>query len=115
MAAKIIANLIIIGSGVVIRAFTQAYRQAIVNAGKTGVAQETVQNMAHRVSKTMTVAEARLILGVDEKATWEEILKRYEHLFEKNAVGGSFYLQSKVQRAKECLEAAKQPEEGAAG
>ena len=32
------------------------------------------------------------------------LLQRYERLFEKNAESGSFYLQSKVQRAKECLE-----------
>lgn len=32
--------------------------------------------------------------------------QRYDTLFENNAKNGSFYLQSKVHRAKECLEAA---------
>lgn len=114
MAAKLIANLIVLGSGVVLRAVSQAYRQAIVNAGKSGVAQETVQNMAHKVSKTMTEHEARQILGVSEKSSWEEVMKKYDTLFENNMKAGTFYLQSKVYRAKECLEAAKQRAESAA-
>ncbi|XP_047332718.1 mitochondrial import inner membrane translocase subunit PAM16 like 2-like [Impatiens glandulifera] len=104
MAAKILANLLVIGSGVFARAFIQAYRQALTNASKTGVAQETLQNVASRVSKTMTEQEARQILGVAEKTSWEEIMQKYNKLFEKNAKNGSFYLQSKVHRAKECLE-----------
>ncbi|KAK4790106.1 hypothetical protein SAY86_017410 [Trapa natans] len=52
----------------------------------------------------MTEQEARQILGIEEGAAWEEILKKYDVLFEKNAKNGSFYLQSKVHRAKECLE-----------
>jgi import inner membrane translocase subunit TIM16 len=45
------------------------------DASKLGVAQETVQNLEHKVSKTMTEHEARQILGVSEKASWEEIMK----------------------------------------
>ncbi|KAG9141371.1 hypothetical protein Leryth_001816 [Lithospermum erythrorhizon] len=52
----------------------------------------------------MTEQEARQILGVPEKSSWEEILQKYDNLFERNAKNGSFYLQSKVHRAKECLE-----------
>lgn len=115
MAAKIVAQVLVLGSGVVLRAISQAYRQAIINANRSGVAQETVQNMAHRVVKTMTETEARLVLGVNESTPWEEVLKRYDLLFEKNAKQGSFYIQSKVQRAKECLEAAKQAGERASG
>ncbi|XP_024401739.1 mitochondrial import inner membrane translocase subunit PAM16 like 2 [Physcomitrium patens] len=114
MAAKLIANLIVLGSGVVVRAFSQAYRQAIVNASKTGVAQETVQNMAHKVSKTMTEHEARQILGVAENAPWEEVVKKYEIMFENNMKVGSFYLQSKVFRAKEHLEQSRPQAEGQA-
>jgi import inner membrane translocase subunit TIM16 len=32
------------------------------------------------------------------------VMQRYDNLFERNAKSGSFYLQSKVHRAKECLE-----------
>lgn len=107
MAGKIIANLIVLGSGVLLRAFSQAYRQAITNASKTGVAQEAVHNLT-KSSKAMTEQEARMILGINENTTVEEMLKKYENLFERNANSGSFYLQSKVQRAKECLEASQQ-------
>ncbi|KAL3617623.1 hypothetical protein CASFOL_037944 [Castilleja foliolosa] len=99
------------GSGILLRSFAQAYRQALTNAAKTGVAQETVQNLK-RGSKMMTEAEARQILGVTENSTWEEISKRYDNLFERNTKSGSFYLQSKVHRAKECLETVHQPKEG---
>lgn len=67
------------------------------------MAHETINNI-RRASKTMTEQEARQILGVSEQSTWEEIAQRYDNLFERNAKSGSFYLQSKVHRAKECLE-----------
>ncbi|CAN1317924.1 Mitochondrial import inner membrane translocase subunit PAM16 like 2 [Linum perenne] len=85
MAARLIANLLVVGSGVLVRAVSQAYRQALQNASKNGITHETVQNMK-RVSKMMSESEARQILGVSENASWEEVLK------------------SKVFRAKECLE-----------
>ncbi|MCO5575261.1 hypothetical protein L7F22_029061 [Adiantum nelumboides] len=106
-AGKIIANLIVLGSGVLLRAFSQVYYQALANASKSGVAQETVQNLT-KSSKAMIEQEARIILGINEHASAEEMLHRYENLFERNAKTGSFYLQSKVQRAKECLEASQQ-------
>ncbi|CAN1796733.1 Mitochondrial import inner membrane translocase subunit PAM16 like 2 [Linum perenne] len=102
-AARLIANLLVVGSGVLVRAVSQAYRQALQNASKNGITHETVQNMK-RVSKMMSESEARQILGVSENASWEEVLKKYDSLFENNAKNGSFYLQSKVFRAKECLE-----------
>ncbi|CAI0414302.1 unnamed protein product [Linum tenue] len=46
-----------------------------------------------KVSKAMSESEARQIL-----------VQKYDSLFENNAKNGSFYLQSKVFRAKECLE-----------
>ncbi|KAA8531345.1 hypothetical protein F0562_006054 [Nyssa sinensis] len=116
MAAKILANLIVMGSGILARAFVQAYRQALANASKSGVAQETIQNAVRRGSKVMTEEEARQILGVTERSTWEEILQKYDNLFERNAKNGSFYLQSKVHRAKECLETVyRGGEQGTAG
>ncbi|TKY46050.1 Mitochondrial import inner membrane translocase subunit tim16 [Spatholobus suberectus] len=110
MASKILANLIVMGGGILARAVVQAYRQALANASKNGVAQETIQNTIRRAGKVMTEQEARQILGVTEEAPWEEIMKKYDNLFENNAKNGSFYLQSKVHRAKECLEAVNQGE-----
>uniref|UniRef100_A0A0A9GIL5 Uncharacterized protein n=1 Tax=Arundo donax TaxID=35708 RepID=A0A0A9GIL5_ARUDO len=105
MAGRLLANLIVMGGTVVGRAVIQAYRQAIVNANKTGAAQEAL-NGIRRASKAMTEQEARQILGISEQSTWEEIVQKYNTMFERNAKNGSFYLQSKVHRAKECLEAA---------
>ena len=53
----------------------------------------------------MTVEEAKQILNI-EKIGLEEIDNNYKHLFDQNdrAKGGSFYLQSKVVRAKERLD-----------
>ncbi|CAJ1953175.1 unnamed protein product [Sphenostylis stenocarpa] len=107
-AAKILANLIVMGGGILARAVVQAYRQALTNASKNGVAQETIQNTIRRASKAMTEQEARQILGVSKETPWEEVIKKYDNLFESNAKSGSFYLQSKVQRAKECLEEVQQ-------
>ncbi|RLN23266.1 hypothetical protein C2845_PM07G35480 [Panicum miliaceum] len=102
-AGRLLANLIVFGGSIVGRAVLQAYRQAIVNANKTGAAQEAI-NGIRRASKAMTEQEARQILGISEKSTWEEIVQKYDTMFERNAKNGSFYLQSKVHRAKECLE-----------
>ncbi|RZC59383.1 hypothetical protein C5167_006684 [Papaver somniferum] len=76
----------------------------LADANKSGVAQETMQNVVNRV-KGLAEPEARQILGVTEKSSWEEVLQKYDTLFERNAKTGSFYLQSKVHRAKECLQA----------
>ncbi|KAF7134900.1 hypothetical protein RHSIM_Rhsim08G0197700 [Rhododendron simsii] len=103
LASRLLANLIVMGGGIMARAVVQAYRQALMNASKNGVAQEAAQNII-RATKIMAEPEARQILGVTERSSWEEILQKYDHLFEKNAKNGSFYLQSKVHRAKECLE-----------
>ncbi|GAA0138923.1 transporter [Lithospermum erythrorhizon] len=107
-AARLLASLIVMGSSIVGRAVVQAYKQALTNASRNGVAQEAVQNI-RRASKTLTEVEAREILGVPEQASWPDILQKYDNLFERNAKNGSFYLQSKVHRAKECLEAIHQP------
>jgi len=49
--------------------------------------------------------EAKQILNIDQLDA-EKVQKNYEHLFAVNekAKGGSFYLQSKVYRAKERID-----------
>lgn len=108
MATRLLVQLAVMGSGMLGRAFVQAYRQALSNASKSGIAQETLQNVARKGTKNMTEKEARLILGVSDASSFEEILQKYNSLFENNHKNGSFYLQSKVQRAKELLEEAHQ-------
>ncbi|KAI7838245.1 hypothetical protein COHA_007990 [Chlorella ohadii] len=103
MAAKIIANLLVAGGTVLFRAASQAYRQAIINGTKAGMTAEGVQAAA-KAAKQLTLREAEMILGVESGAGWQEVMKKYEHLMQANEKNGSFYLQSKVYRAKERLE-----------
>ncbi|KAF2322238.1 hypothetical protein GH714_009041 [Hevea brasiliensis] len=65
------------------------------DASKSGVAQETIQNTIRRGSKIMTEQEARQILGVTEETAWEEIVKKYETLFERNAKMEAFTFSQK--------------------
>ena len=107
--AKYVAQIIIVGAQVIGKAFARAVRQEL-NAsreaarrgggGKTGAkrAQENIRS-------GITLEEAQQILNVS-KMDPVEIKEKYEHLFNANdkTKGGSFYLQSKVVRAKERLE-----------
>ncbi|KAK9827742.1 hypothetical protein WJX81_008237 [Elliptochloris bilobata] len=113
MAARIIANLIVAGAGVLLRAGAQAYRQALINAHKSGVTPESVKAAAK--ASGMSLEEAQKILGVDRSASLQEVLKKYNHLFERNEKDGTFYLQSKVYRARERIEQELGPLEQAAG
>jgi hypothetical protein len=73
----------------------------------------TAENVKTAVSRSkISVEEARMILGVDAAATREEITKRFEHLMKVNEEHGTFYLQSKIFRAKERLDLELGPEEG---
>jgi import inner membrane translocase subunit TIM16 len=64
----------------------------------------------HSLSSGMTLDEACRILNVKPpqggQANMEEVIERYKRLFDANEPekGGSFYLQSKIVRAKERLE-----------
>ena len=108
MASRALANLLVAGGAALARAASQAYRQALANAQRTGVASEAANAASGARGafgrKAMTAEEARLVLGVEASATYAEVLARYERLFASNEKGGSFYLQSKVYRARESLE-----------
>lgn len=103
MAARILAQVLVAGATVLMRAGAQAWGQALVNAQKTGVAQEAIKTTTSK-ARQMTAQEAQMILGVDKNAPWGDVVKRFKHLFDVNERHGSFYLQSKVYRAKEALE-----------
>jgi import inner membrane translocase subunit TIM16 len=55
--------------------------------------------------KTMSLEEARMILGVEANASLEDVTARFAKMFEANEKNGSFYLQSKIHRARERIEA----------
>jgi len=136
MAARILANLIIAGSEILVRVAIHSYKQTIISAWRrnggrrtwdvrkkdradrgrwerdaaradaqrNGSAQAAATGGRSFLRKTMTAEEAYMILGLDNTATVEEIMKKYQHLFDVNEKHGSFYLQSKVYRAKERLD-----------
>ncbi len=114
MAHRIIAQFVIVGTQVLGRAFIEAYKAAAANSARSaaagGAASKSGQVSEAITRQTgITVDEASKILAVrkGEQVTLESVGKQYEHLFQLNdpQKGGSFYLQSKIFRAKERLEA----------
>uniref|UniRef100_A0A8D0A012 Coronin n=1 Tax=Sander lucioperca TaxID=283035 RepID=A0A8D0A012_SANLU len=105
--ARYLAQIIVMGAQVVGRAFARALQQEFAASQAAAKARSSAgQHSAAASSITgMSLQEAQQILNVST-LTPEEIQKNYEHLFKVNdkTVGGSFYLQSKVVRAKERLD-----------
>nr|CAD7571614.1 unnamed protein product [Timema californicum] len=103
--AKYLAQLILVGSQVVGRAFARALKQEL--AASQAAAQSTggPRRAATNARTGISLEEAQQILDVD-KLDPELVKSKYEHLFGVNdkSRGGSFYLQSKVVRAKERLD-----------
>ncbi|XP_037544478.1 coronin-7 [Nematolebias whitei] len=105
--AKYLIQIVVMGAQVVGRAFARALQreyaasQAAARArGRTGQ-----QSAAASSISGMSLQEAQQILNLSTLSP-EELQKNYDHLFKVNdkSMGGSFYLQSKVVRAKERLE-----------
>ncbi|XP_038055159.1 mitochondrial import inner membrane translocase subunit tim16-B-like [Patiria miniata] len=109
MAAKYVTQIIVLGAQVVGRAFTRALRQEIQasqHAAKSaGGGKQGAQSAAKDSLTGITLQEAKQVLNVT-KLDLEHITKNFDHLFKVNdkSKGGSFYLQSKVIRAKERLD-----------
>nr|ABM55608.1 putative mitochondria-associated granulocyte macrophage CSF signaling molecule [Maconellicoccus hirsutus] len=107
--AKYIVQIIVLGSQVVSKAFVKALKQEYAAsqqaASKAGGGNKGASRAASNARAGLTLEEAMQILNID-KVTPEEVNKRYEHLFNANdkSKGGSFYIQSKVVRAKERLD-----------
>ena len=104
--ARVVAQIFVAGVGVVSRAFVQAYAQAVHNA-KNGAT--TASAAAATLKPKMTQSQALEILNITQKdlnAGPQVMKKQYDKYFAANDVknGGSFYLQSKVYRAKELLD-----------
>ena len=94
------------GSGAVFRAMSQAWQKALENARKSGVTAETAKEAVNKskssLSAMMPIEEARKVLDITEHATKDEMLQKFQTMFLKNE-GVSFYVQSKLVRAKEQL------------
>lgn len=94
---KLFGQLLILGLQILSRAAVEAYKQSMTQAAKTATS---------RMSANMTKEEAAKILAVDQAANMEQVVSRFKHLFEANnpQKGGSFYIQSKIVRARERFE-----------
>ncbi|KAK3945731.1 Pam16-domain-containing protein [Diplogelasinospora grovesii] len=129
MAYRIITQVVLVGSRVLGRAFAEAYKQASASSSyqraqaKAGnpVGGGTASGRAN-LSSGMTLDEACKILNVKPPhqnggqaaaaaANMEEVMDRFKRLFDTNdpKKGGSFYLQSKILRARERIEAELRP------
>lgn len=77
-----------------------------MKAGKGGGAAKTAAS-AMMAKDGMDKQQALEILNLEKKASKEDIQQNYEKFFASNdpAKGGSFYVQSKIFRAKEFLDA----------
>ncbi|XP_062359406.1 mitochondrial import inner membrane translocase subunit TIM16 isoform X2 [Cinclus cinclus] len=107
--AKYLAQIILVGAQVVGRAFMRALRQEFAAsqaaANARGRAERPQSAAASRIIG-ISLQEAQQILNVSSLNPEEIQKQNYDHLFKVNdkSVGGSFYLQSKVVRAKERLD-----------
>ncbi|KAH7630134.1 mitochondrial import inner membrane translocase subunit tim16, partial [Sordaria sp. MPI-SDFR-AT-0083] len=118
MAYRLITQVVVVGSRVLGRAFAEAYKQAAASSQYQRAQQKNGNAAAGRASLTsgMTLDEACKILDVSKpadgaSADMEQVMERFKRLFDVNdpEKGGSFYLQSKIVRARERLEAEIRP------
>ncbi|OJD11538.1 mitochondrial import inner membrane translocase subunit tim16 [Emergomyces pasteurianus Ep9510] len=110
-AHRIVAQIVLTGGRVFGRAFAEAYKQASAASKYASQAQKgdgtTTKNFA---SSGLTLDEACKILNVKPpmggEANLEHTMERFKKLFDLNdpKKGGSFYLQSKILRARERIE-----------
>ncbi|KAK9871952.1 hypothetical protein WA026_015200 [Henosepilachna vigintioctopunctata] len=107
--AKYLAQIILTGAQVIGRAFARAIKQEIE------ASQEAARRMGNGKTRTERITNHKVGLSLDEakqilnvkNLEKEEVKKRYDALFKANdkTTGcGSFYLQSKVVRAKERID-----------
>ncbi|KAL4921608.1 protein transporter [Aspergillus aurantiobrunneus] len=108
MAHRIVTQVVVTGARVFGRAFAEAYKQASAaskHQGKNGKS-----GSGTFASSGITLDEACKILNVKPpqggEANLEQVMERFKKLFDLNdpQKGGSFYLQSKILRARERIE-----------
>lgn len=110
-AHRILAQVVITGSRVLGRAFAEAYKQASASQKyASAAAKDNPQAMNNLASSGLTLDEACKILNVKPpmagKTNMESVMERFKRLYDINnpEKGGSFYLQSKILRARERIE-----------
>jgi len=102
---------VLTGSRVLGRAFAEAYKQASASSQYAKAQAKNNPGAANTfASHGLTLDEACKILNVkppqNGQANMEEVIDRFKKLFDVNdpKKGGSFYLQSKILRARERIE-----------
>ena len=103
MSSKLIAQMVMKGVLIFGKAAAQAYQQALNNARNPQAAAAAKQALRKR----MNYSEALSVLNIEKSAVTPELVKeQYDKYYNKNdpAQGGSFYLQSKIFRAKESID-----------
>lgn len=109
--AKYLAQIIVLGTQIIGKAFTRALRQELAAsqeaARRAGGGARGNQRVKNDTISGINLEEAMRILNVEKQDDVQIIEKNYKHLMEVNdrTKGGSFYIQSKVFRAKERLDA----------
>ena len=112
-AHRIITQIVFTGTRVIGRAFAEAYRQASASSqyAKQAGANGASSSAGGVTSRGIALDEACKILNVKPphgaQTNMEEVMERFKRLYDNNdpSKGGSFYLQSKVLRARERIEA----------
>ncbi|GAB1860193.1 Mitochondrial import inner membrane translocase subunit Tim16 [Camponotus japonicus] len=108
--AKYLIQIIVMGTQVVGKAFARALRQEIAAsqeaARRAGGGRQGAQHAAANTRTGMSLDEALRILDAERPDQTELIERNYKYLMEANdrSKGGSFYLLSKVVRAKERID-----------
>jgi import inner membrane translocase subunit TIM16 len=112
--ARLIAQLVVPAIAIIAKTLPAAYAAALQNAKKSGVADGATDAASKGASflgrARMSKDEALQVLNLTENDirsdNVESVQKQYDRYFEANSVenGGSFYIQSKVYRAKELLD-----------
>ncbi|GAB7323603.1 hypothetical protein MBLNU13_g07094t1 [Cladosporium sp. NU13] len=110
MAHRIITQVVFTGARVFGRAFAEAYKQASASQKFAAANQANGTGSASLSGSGLTLEEACKILNVSPpkagEANLAQVHERFKRLFDMNdpKKGGSFYLQSKVLRARERIE-----------
>jgi import inner membrane translocase subunit TIM16 len=109
-AHRIITQVVLTGSRVLGRAFAEAYKQASASSQYAKANKGAGGSGAFSSHNGLTLDEACKILNVKPpqggNMNMEDVMERFKKLFDTNdpKKGGSFYLQSKILRARERLE-----------
>lgn len=106
--AKFLAQIIIAGTQILGKAFARAIKQEYEASQEAARRLGNTKTRAERIANTkvgLSLDEAMQILNIS-KLDKNEIQERFDRLFNANdkSKGGSFYIQSKIVRAKERLD-----------